>query len=80
MAHSTCGQSARGAECTYRTPRVVTGTSGLSGTSRNGRNGRDRADHVDGEATVRRGKECDVPSVPLPTNLRHSPGRTLVRV
>ncbi len=66
--------------CTYRTPRVVTGTSGLSGTSRNGRNGRDRAGRVDGEATVRPGKECDVPSVPVPTNLCHSPGRTLVRV
>lgn len=30
-AHSTCGHSARGAECTYRTPRVVTGTSGQAG-------------------------------------------------
>ena len=38
-AHSTCGHSARGAECTYRTPRVVTGTSGRAGQSC-GRHGR----------------------------------------
>src|SRR5690606_38255763 len=31
-AHSTCGHSARGAERTYRTPRVLTGTS--SGSER----------------------------------------------
>ncbi len=39
-----------------------------------------RDGRVDGEATLRRGKECDVPSVPVPGNRRHSPRGTLVGV